>query len=191
MDPALHSMMEMTEKTPPDEIRAVEHPSENELDLRLFPPNGVRSLLPEYFQVSASWNAAESRVVHGLRGTGSASGRSSPLLDRLPEGADYQTGDTTGGDRGDMGGLAPLERKELKVESRVGIDRDTDTRRTGIRRAETTRREPKAECPRFGRQINRAKIFRQFNKKLVKIVKLVEKFRNGYKLHNRSTESHK
>ncbi len=94
------------------EDEPVAMPITNELDLHLFRPNEISSLIPEYFRECRLRGILEVRVVHG-KGQGTLRRGVLELLQRLPEVVSYRKGGLGEGSWGaTMVQLLPWNEKE-------------------------------------------------------------------------------
>lgn len=90
-------------------MEPVEYPIDGVLDLHVFPPREVKSLVPEYLHACRERGILRVRIIHG-KGTGALRETVHRLLDRLPEVARYRL---AGKDAGSWGAtiafLHPLD----------------------------------------------------------------------------------
>ena len=78
-----------------DEHHDEEFPIDGELDLHIFKPNEVKSLVPEYLRECHQRGIYSVRIIHG-KGTGVLRGIVHSILEKHPLVADYRIGGSWG-----------------------------------------------------------------------------------------------
>ena len=78
---------------------AIELPIDGTLDLHMFHPREVKTLVPDYLRECRVRGILQVRIVHG-KGTGALRETVHSILDRLPYVSGYHLGGSGGGDWG-------------------------------------------------------------------------------------------
>ncbi len=87
----LHSENKLTNKN-----RPLEFPIDGTLDLHIFAPSDVKTLIPDYLDQCRKKGISQIRIIHG-KGTGAMRETVHAILDRIPEVVSYRLAGEGGG----------------------------------------------------------------------------------------------